>query len=214
VQWLSSNRISLSGSIDPSAAEYVTVEIPTGKEIDDYVDQGMGAAYSPDGESIAYVEGSPHFTPVSERVPNLQVNGRRIYPKEGLHVVFLSKPAWSPDGLNLAIVGEGYLSPDRSLVECTLAMACSKFPLPAQFVSDSYKTSWSDEGITLSAGAQSWAQHSLSAALVPEMHDPFVRREALEKELKAQIQEGGGKDTDVWCQNCALARYPRRTREP
>src|SRR5207249_116264 len=51
VEWVSSNRLVVSGTINPSSTEYLVVDVATGKIINEFVGDAFGAAFSPGGNS-------------------------------------------------------------------------------------------------------------------------------------------------------------------
>jgi hypothetical protein len=212
IEWLTSSSIAVSGSIDPSTTEYITLALPKGEERDDYYDQGDGAAFSADGKHVAYIEGSPHFTPEAEREPNLQVDGKRFYPEQKVHMLFRSAPAWSPDGGRIAIVSQDYSTGKQSLVICALSGVCeAKAKLPGRL--GPYQIFWDDQDLVLSAGSRTW---SLAAAddyaHAAPMTSPSPLQLASEAKRNAQVRvrAAGGEFADEWCQNCIAARLPRR----
>ncbi len=214
LEWRDSNRIVASGSIDPSTTEYVTYTIPEGKVVDLYYDQGMGASFSPDGAHIAYVSGSPHFVPVENRDPNLQIDGKRIYPRPGgPHVVFLSQPAWAPDGNTVAIVEEAYGAQRRSAVECSLSADCVTVALPDQMNTESFTLHWDSQGLFLLGAGQEWTARNVGSEFVSANSNAVSATSEIESEAKAAIRAAGGTEADAWCSNCPLITYPRRTSE-
>lgn len=61
--WLTNQRIVVTGSVNPSTTEYDVFNSVTGQRVDQFFDDGLGAAFSPNGQHYAHITGSPHFTP-------------------------------------------------------------------------------------------------------------------------------------------------------
>jgi hypothetical protein len=115
VEWLSSERIAVSGSINPSTAENLVFDLPSSREVRDFYDDGSRAVYSPDGAHVAYQVGSPHFTPAEEREPALEVDGKRVFPERGVQLSFIAEPRWSPNSRKLAVVTDTMGAQQKSL---------------------------------------------------------------------------------------------------
>ena len=71
IQWLTADTIAAAGSVNPLTDDTLVFDARTGKELADYIDDDGGAVFSPDGEHAAAETGAPHWTPDSERAPEL-----------------------------------------------------------------------------------------------------------------------------------------------
>lgn len=131
IEWLTTDEIAAYGSINPSTVDVLIIDTKTGKEVMDYTDDSGGAAFSPDGEHAATINGMPHFSQESERAPELDIDNLRVYPAKGVHISILSNPAWSEDGAKVAVVAADYQSKQRSVVICGIKGSCQSAALPA-----------------------------------------------------------------------------------
>ncbi len=237
-EWLTEDKIVAKGSIDPSSTHTFVYDINTGKELTDYVDHDGGAVFSPDGEHAATRNGSPHFTPEPDRAPELDIDNQRVYPANGIHPVFLSKPAWSQDSEKVAVVVEDDESKQPSVVVCGLKGGCpsTALPTPAKLSPDDrFIIQWKDGRVFASYPASffTWAHgtvpettwslqpgdaNAVVSAPRPSAYDSQLSYQnqvqklggdAAENLLK-QIQKQGGGEPDLWCQDCGLAKLPRK----
>lgn len=90
IEWLTNDKIAATGLVNPSTRQTFVYSLQTGKELVDYPDDGGGAAFSPDGEHAASLDGMQHWLPASEQEPELDIDNRRVYPAQGAHVYILS----------------------------------------------------------------------------------------------------------------------------
>ncbi len=130
IEWLTADKIAAAGSINPSTDDTLVFDLRTGKVVTDYTDDNGGGVFSPDGEHVADERGMLHWTPLADREPELDIDYQRVYPAKGVHVTLLSKPAWSDDSKEVAVVVEDYQSNRRSIVVCGLRGACESTALP------------------------------------------------------------------------------------
>jgi hypothetical protein len=218
IEWLTADKIAAAGSINPSTDDTLVFDLRTGKVVTDYTDDNGGAVFSPDGEHVADETGAPHWTPDSERAPSFEIDYAGVYPTKGVHVTLLSKPAWSDDSKEVAVVVEDYKSKRRSIVLCGLQGACESTALPAEAKSEPYdrfEVQWNGDRIYATLPQSTWSsQRGDSIAVVSS---PPPDRKAAAKGLTAapreQIQNLGGKEPDFWCADCALAKLPRKAPE-
>lgn len=93
----------VSGTVNPSSTEYIVVDIANIKVTNEFVADGFGASFSPDGLSYAAVTGAPHFSQKDSHAPALIVNGRRLANLVPDGAVVAGVPIWAPDGSTIAI---------------------------------------------------------------------------------------------------------------
>ncbi len=238
IEWLTEDKIAAKGSIDPSSVQTFVYDINTGTELMDYVDNDGGAVFSPDGEHAATQNGSPHWTPEPDREPELDIDNQRVYPASGVHVRLVSKPTWSEDSGKVAVVVEDYESRQRSVVVCGLKGICQFTVLPTTAKpdpDDRFIIQWNGGRVfaTFPASILAWAHKTVpetawslqpgdANAVVsspqPSAYDSQLSyQNQIQKlggdaavNLLKQIQKLGGTEPDLWCQNCGLAKLPRK----
>ncbi len=238
IEWLTGDKIAAKGSIDPSSTQTFVYDINTGKELMDYVDNDGGAVFSLDGEHAASQNGSPHWTPEPDREPELEIDDERVYPATGIHVRLLSDPVWSEDSARVAVVAEGYESKQRSVVVCGLKGGCQSTVLPTTVKpdpDDRFRIQWNNGRVyvTFPAAILPWAHGTVTqttwslqpgdakavvSASQPSVYDSQLSyQNQIQKlggdaavNLLKQIQKLGGIEPDLWCQDCALAKLPRK----
>ena len=106
VEWLTSDSVVVSGTVNPSTTEYNVFDLVTGKPSKEFFDDGGGAAFSPDGRHFASVSGGPHFTLESDRDHKLNVDGTPVFDAQGPNreqISFRDTPKWSADGKSLVV---------------------------------------------------------------------------------------------------------------
>jgi hypothetical protein len=123
LEWISDQRLVVSGSVNPSTGEYAVVDIGTGKEVDGCLTEGSAWAASPDGSHMAYVGYVPHFTPEDSRRPQFCLDSEcgidkpfGGYPDPTRHLEFEGSPVWAPDGRAAAIAAENYETHAESVI--------------------------------------------------------------------------------------------------
>jgi hypothetical protein len=219
IQWLTADTIAAAGSVNPSTDDTLVFDARTGKELADYIDDDGGAVFSPDGEHAAAETGAPHWTPDWGSAPELDIGYQRVYPAKGVHVTLLSKPAWSDDSKEVAVVVEDYKSKHRSIVVCGLKGACESTALPADAKwgpDDSFQVEWNDGRIYAFLLDKTWSCRRGDSIAAASSSPPLDRKGVamgLTFGLRQQIQNLGGKDPDFWCADCALAKLPREAPE-
>jgi hypothetical protein len=224
IEWLTEDKIAAVGSVNPSTAQTFVYDIRTGRELADYTDDEGGAVFSPDGEHAASLNGSPHWTPDSETEPELAIDHRRVYPARGLHVSFLSAPAWSEASLLLAIVAENYQSKRRSVVVCGVGGDCKSAALPVGNAKpeDDFEVRWIGDRVVAAAPEESWSWLPGSAGVVPTEKAPSAKPDMADVKLPLpttvkdseddavfnllkEIHKLGGVEPEIWCSNCSIA---------
>lgn len=103
VEWIGSDKIVVSGSINPSTTEYLVFDANSGLLEHEFNDDGFGAAFTSDGKLRAYVTGAPHFTRAKHRAPKLLVNDAEIVDFSRHASVIAGQPLWSSDNSTLAV---------------------------------------------------------------------------------------------------------------
>ncbi len=103
MEWLNNSRIAVRGGINPSTSENLIYDLPPHGLPTQFTDDG-GVSYSPDGRHFAYENGMPHFTPVDEQMPTLNIDYKPVYPTSHTQVTFISALRWSPDSEALAVL--------------------------------------------------------------------------------------------------------------
>lgn len=103
LEWLGTDRLVVSGSLNPSSTESLVFDLNRAAVVADYIDDGRGASFSPDGRHVLLVEGAPHFTGAPARAPVLSLDGRPVLG--GLHadLAELGPVRWSPDSARFAL---------------------------------------------------------------------------------------------------------------
>jgi len=218
IEWLTADNIAAAGNVNPSSVHTLVFDARTGKELTDYIDDDGGAVFSPDGEHVAAETGAPHWTPDWGSAPELDIGDQRVYPAKGVHVTLLSKPAWSDDSKEVAVVVEDYKSKRRSIVLCGLQGTCESTALPAEAKSEPYdrfQVQWNGDRIYATLPQSTWSSQrgdSIAGVSSPPP-DRKAAAKGLTAALREQIQNLGGKEPDFWCADCALAKLPRKAPE-
>jgi hypothetical protein len=223
LEWLTADRIAVSGTVNPSTTEYDIVDLNDNSVINQFFDDGHGAAFSPDGEHYAYVSGSPHFTPTDERAPSFIVDGKPVFSGRGNDLEFRNTPQWSEDSKAVAVPAVRQRIEQCVVVWRRGATRASTLSIP---FSPGSRTSifWSDENLCATTesmpppsaskvwkfsrggGLGSWAPvEALDVLKV------VAKAQANREKLKIAIQTVGGRDADFWCEACDLTMLPRRS---
>lgn len=103
LQWVDSHRIAVSGSVNPSTQEVLVIDLQRDAVADEFIDDGGGVSFSPDGKHTAQLTGAPHFTPSAKRRPVLRVDGKDIILPSMVDAADFGTPLWSPDSRSVAI---------------------------------------------------------------------------------------------------------------
>lgn len=166
LEWISDQRLVVSGSVNPSTGEYVLVDIGTGKEVGGYLTDGFAWAASPDGSHAAYVGYVPHFTPEEKRRPQFCLDSEcgfdkpfERYPGPTPHLEFTGPPVWSPDGRAAAIVAENYDTKAESVIVRQVGGKPLTFAVPAG-ADGGVRFSWEGKNLIIRAGNKEWQLES------------------------------------------------------
>jgi len=161
MEWISQRRLVVSGSINPSTGEYDVLDAETGALIKAYGTDGSTWVASPDGEHAAYLGFIGHFTPEADRRPRICLDDEcglgpsRGYPKEDVHVDFITSPEWSPDSRAVAIAAENYETHVRSVIVRHLGGATVDIPFPQQAAGNP-DMKWDGRSLIFSCAGGSW----------------------------------------------------------
>jgi hypothetical protein len=220
LEWLTAEKVAVSGSINPSTEESLVVDLSSGRELVNYYDDTGGAVFSPDGEHVVFIDGAPHFMPEKETVPAINVDLRRMYPREGVRVDFLSKAEWSADSKTVAIVARNRESRRTSLLRCIVGSSCVESELPLEVAAENYSLNWAGEDIsvrspegasTLGSGGdliRSQMRVRSNSSIPP---DPKLQAAAMADGLRRKVRDLGGSSEDFWCAGCVISSLPRKT---
>ncbi|HTX39585.1 MAG TPA: hypothetical protein VME43_31415 [Bryobacteraceae bacterium] len=156
--WISDQRLSVYGSMNPSTAEYAVIDVTTGAEVGGYYVDGFTLAPSPDGSHVAYEGYIPHFSSEADQRPQLCLDdecdfgkSRRGYPATDRHVEFTSDPDWSPDGTKVAITAEDYTTKAQSVIVRQIGGKTAEFAVPPE-AGGGLQFSWQDNTIDITTG--------------------------------------------------------------
>ena len=83
--------------------------------------RSVGAAWSPKGTEVAFVEPSGH----SLRVANLEGEERTVINSSSIWRPYYAWPAWSPDGTEIALVEVGWCEPGNRIVDIVVVEAAT-----------------------------------------------------------------------------------------
>ena len=101
LEWLTPDRLVVSGGFKPDAAEYVILDANTGRELASHFVAGFAWKPAPGGAHIAYEYFSPARFCVDD---DCQPGGAGGYPKRERPLHFQWGPVWSADGARVAIL--------------------------------------------------------------------------------------------------------------
>jgi dipeptidyl aminopeptidase/acylaminoacyl peptidase len=215
IQWISGQRIAVSGSVNPSTCEYVMIDPGSGKEVDWYAADGFSLVPSPHGTHVAYLGAVPHFTPEADRRPRLCVDHKcdSGYPGPSRHVEFLTYPVWSASGSSVAIVGQDYQTRKVSLVVKPLEANPSEYALTSA-PSSGTEISWARETVFVGTEHGAWKLEPKGSALIRiepgAVPSDLVVARQMKLAERARLQLGVAIQLDCWCASCALRSLPRR----
>lgn len=222
LEWLSANRIAVSGSVNPSTSEYNIVDLPSHKVIKEFFDDGARVAFSPDGLHYAFISGSPHFTPADERVPTLNVDDNSVFSATQKHATFADAPRWADDGLSVAILVRNTETGEQKIIVHHREATTSVISLPF-FSNTLASVSWSGSdlivvdtsmesiGWRLPDGAGPWMPTNGRVMAPNSVAKAKAKAKASKILLERAVQTVGGRDADFWCDNCELSVLPRRS---
>jgi hypothetical protein len=211
LEWISSDRLVASGSVNPSTEESLVVDLKSGKEIISYYDDNGGAVFSPDGNHVAYVSGAPHFVPPDAKRPEVNIDKERVFPVDGVQIRMLSNIVWSSDSEHVAFVAQQTVNQTVSIVTCGLGSGCVQAQLTQ--TSPPYSIRWVGDSVMVATEQSSWAvvagSNQVKAGAADHSSVPSQSRAVDAVTRKAK--QGGGRSVDVWCRECELATQPRST---
>ncbi len=230
LEWVAGNKIAVSGSINPTTGEYRVFDLRSAAPSAEFYDDGGGASFSPDGAHYAYISGSPHFTPVDQRAPELDIDEKVAFANLDPHAE-LGPITWSPDGEALAI-GAAEPAGTSSLVYVWHQGETHTLSLGTDSGGKNISLFW--DGRDLIVAAQS-AETGVAAAAwravpeayglqpiplvaaggtkLPAVRNPADEASALAHSLSREIEQMGGQQPDYWCAGCVLNSLPRRSYE-
>ncbi len=104
LRWFGTRRVVVEGHLNPSDSEYVILDPVSGRTVAEIGDQSEGAGFSADGMHWAVVSGVPHFTRAAATTPTLEIDGRTVLRLKGGAESFGSRPKWSDDASQVAIL--------------------------------------------------------------------------------------------------------------
>jgi hypothetical protein len=178
MEWISQRRLVLSGSINPSTGEYDVLDAETGALIKAYGTDGSTWVASPDGEHAAYLGFIGHFTPEADRRPRICLDDEcglgpsRGYPKEDVHVDFITSPEWSPDSSAVAIIAENYDTHVDSVIVRHVGGKTLDILAPSQ-AEGSLGVAWNGNVLVLSGTNRRWRlEPGASTFVVVRSADP------------------------------------------
>lgn len=213
LQWLSSGRIAISGSINPSTVESIVIDLESRTVVDEIYDDKGAAAFSSNGAHVAYITGAPHFTPEAERRPELDIDAQRIYPPDGVHVSFLTPPSWSPDSKYLGIISRRHQDGSKLLVVWQSGRGIRLYQLNLETRGSPMMLYWSDSTLRIqtSQSVLAWSptDEIVRRLAVIRRANPFGAANAMIRQLESSIANLGGEEADFWCAGCILSRLPR-----
>lgn len=213
LRWITSSRLVVSGSINPSTSQYYIVDTGTGKIGQDFTDDSSQPAFSPDGLHIVVLADSPHFAPQSEESPSLLLDDKPIW-KAAKGTVLAAAPQFSPDGSSVAWAE---LSASGSTaLDIWSDRGLHKVPLPVSTDSDMH-VFWSGNRAVATAsplGVQgknlAWSADANGADFTAQLpNNPVSAAVAMRNALASKAASAGVKDANFWCVSCALNLLPR-----
>jgi WD40-like Beta Propeller Repeat len=231
IEWLTRDRIAVSGSVNPSTTEYIIYDLSAAKPVREFFDDGSGAAFSADGQHYASVSGRPHFTPVDQRATTLNVDDTPVFESGKNSVSFSEKPQWSPDSKSVAILMTDAARGVHAVLRwSSTSKVASSIALPFSS-GEPEALAWRNGNLyvqrkvvdqrksapdTRRADSEAW----LTTASVPvrwtrvaasSASDPVGKAIAFRAQLDKTTRSVGGKDHDFWCEACSLTVLSRRS---
>jgi hypothetical protein len=213
MEWLSNDRIAVSGTQNISLIETLIVDLKSGNEHHNIVgNAGEEAVFSPNGSHFAYKDGTPHFSPEKSKRPTLNVDDKPVFPNLGDRVTFLSKPQWSNASDQLAIVAEDYQNKKASLVIWHSSGVVSKIPLDFA-LDEPLDLFWNGTALYVKSTGRAWRVQDGAVSEISRESavDPLDQARSEAKRWETMVQEAGGDiGSDAWCRSCPLTALPRR----
>ena len=241
LDWVGSDRVVVSGSINPSSTESLLVDLLRGAVVGEYVDDARGASFSPDGKHVVTVDGAPHFTAPGARAPVLRLDGHEVLT--GLHTDLSTagRAKWSADGITFALAAQEASGRMRLVLGHAASNSARWVDLPFAVPATNKAPTlfWSGNDLHLQRTGTA-ARATAGAAAVPAAPgarnlsiedqvlsagqrsgtwkrsaepsvDPARAAAGLRSAVLAKPLQTGVRDVDVWCTGCALDRVSRRS---
>ncbi len=240
LQWLSADRVVVSGSINPSSTEHLVVDLLRGGVVAEHVDDAGGASFSPDGQHVLTIDGAPHFSAPASRAPVLRLDGQELLKGLPADTAAMGRARWAADGNAFALAAQPASGPWRLVLGQVATGGARWVDLPFDWGAGSKAPTlfWSGTELHLQrlvpaprtgaaaataaapgARAQSvedwvWSgplqAGAWKRAAVPAL-DPARAAAALRAAALAVSPVPGALDADLWCTGCALDRVARRS---
>jgi dipeptidyl aminopeptidase/acylaminoacyl peptidase len=218
VRWIAPDRVAVRGSLNPSQSQYYVVDVANGRIVDDFIDDRSAAAFSPDGRHVATQSGSPHFLAADRRVPQLNIDGRPVYPGAGRgDADIVGEPRWSADSRSLAWLlrlkadGSTTLAVWRDGTLHESAVPAARGTQPGLFWQGARVVVTAPGAGAGSAAPRAWAFDATGGAPKPlaAALDPLADARSLRDRLAAEARAAGLAQPDLWCRACGLEALPR-----
>lgn len=228
LEWISGSRLVALGSINPSSTEYLVVDTSKMKVVEEFVSDGFGATFSPDGLSYIATSGLPHFTKKESRNPSLIINGHRLQNLVPNQTEIAGAPSWAPDGSTVAVPLRYATSTSSAEVDLTvLWLQDSNEKRSIMVPANTRKLEWGASGLIATTLASGQKAGEVQAWELPIVTKPFqmsgwrlvsrppsVDAENMNRRLTAELRSwlkmDSGSSIDIWCKGCILSDLPRR----
>lgn len=240
LEWLGSDRVVASGSLNPSSTESLVFDLGRNAVVAEYMDDGRGASFSPDGRHVLLVEGAPHFTSGDTRAPVLSLNGQAVLAGLPVDLSAIGPVRWSADGTRFALTARDASGLHRLVLGHAQTKAARWVDLPPapSDAAPAPELFWSGHDLHVQRlvpgerqGAASEAKGSAPGARQLRMDDHVLSTDQRESRWKRVAEPAvnpvhaaatlrattlghslpaGVLDADVWCKSCALDLVARR----
>lgn len=104
LQWVGSNRLAVSGSVNPENCEYVVLDLDTAQEVKGEIGACRSFALSPDGAHLASFVAPGIGVAQEDRAIGIQIDHRVVYTGDRKQIAFESRIAWSADNSRFAVI--------------------------------------------------------------------------------------------------------------
>jgi hypothetical protein len=164
LEWLTPDRLVVSGGFEATSAEHVVVDVATGNELGSHLVGGLAWSPSPTGAHIAY----EYFRTSKLCVDNECLpGGPRGYPAKEGRLLFYWGPVWSPDASHFAILArEPQLGNKHVVVLKQLGGGFREIALPFPFETY-YLLSWDGPDLILTFNAHRWKLNADRSEFIP-----------------------------------------------
>lgn len=220
LQWISSNKIAVHGSLNPSQSQYYVIDVATGKVISAFIDDTSSATFSP--IHFAYQSGSPQWGKEDTRKATLFVDNQQIFPTGGHqpYVDYLSSPPWSPDGRSLAAVVQNHPHTVSSLIVWRDGVV-NELLLPLDQTYDKIDLFWKGNRVYVKAEKTGqlqpsfvWSSDAAGLSLTvldpATIINPAIEARVYKEKLSKELRGAGFYYHDLWCSTCVLNVLPRK----